>query len=316
MRKGVLFFALCLSLVSAGCRDQNGRKAEEQDTPTSGKVNLASDESFKPLVEAQTAVFENQYPRAEIETSYKPEDEAIQDLVEGRVRMAVATRRLSLAESTAFAQQKIRPRYLKFAEDGVGLIIHPSNPDSLITIPQLERLFSGKVKKWSELGRGGSSEDIVIVFDNNRSSNLNYILHRFNLSDINHLKVFAAKSNAEVLEYVKTDRNALGVIGVNWISDSDDPAQQKFRNDIQVVSIARTDNPDPDDYYQPYQAYLQLKLYPLRRDVFILSREARSGLATGFMSQVASQRGQTIVLKSGLLPATLPVRLVGIRDSF
>ena len=67
-------------------------------------------------------------------------------------------------------------------------------------------------------------------------------------------------------------------------------------------------------YYQPYQAYLAGNEYPLLRDVVMISREARSGLATGFMAFVASDKGQRIVLKSGLVPATMPIRIVEVNN--
>ena len=65
-------------------------------------------------------------------------------------------------------------------------------------------------------------------------------------------------------------------------------------------------------FYQPYQAYIAQKSYPLVRDIMMISREARSGLASGFMAFVASDKGQRIVLKSGLVPATMPIRIVEI----
>jgi phosphate transport system substrate-binding protein len=68
-----------------------------------------------------------------------------------------------------------------------------------------------------------------------------------------------------------------------------------------------------DDYLKPYKAYIAMKKYPLSRNVYIISREARTGLGSGFLAYVASDKGQRIVLKSGLVPATAPVRLVEIR---
>lgn len=65
-------------------------------------------------------------------------------------------------------------------------------------------------------------------------------------------------------------------------------------------------------HFKPYQAYLALKYYPLSRRITMLSREARSGLASGFMAFVASERGQRIVLKAGLVPTTMPLRIVEI----
>jgi phosphate transport system substrate-binding protein len=44
----------------------------------------------------------------------------------------------------------------------------------------------------------------------------------------------------------------------------------------------------------------------------MVSREARSGLASGFIAYVASDKGQRVVLKLGLVPATMPIRIVEV----
>jgi phosphate transport system substrate-binding protein len=66
------------------------------------------------------------------------------------------------------------------------------------------------------------------------------------------------------------------------------------------------------DYYKPYQAYIALKNYPLTRDVMIINREGRNGLGTGFASFVAGDKGQRMIRLMGLLPATMPVRIIQV----
>jgi phosphate transport system substrate-binding protein len=45
----------------------------------------------------------------------------------------------------------------------------------------------------------------------------------------------------------------------------------------------------------------------------MICREPYSGLGTGFVSFVAGDQGQRIILKSGLVPATMPVRLIQVK---
>lgn len=70
--------------------------------------------------------------------------------------------------------------------------------------------------------------------------------------------------------------------------------------------------------YKPYQAYLALRQYPLTHDIYILVNDPRGALPTGLMTFLTGERGQRIILKSGLVPATQPVniRQVGIKDEF
>jgi phosphate transport system substrate-binding protein len=45
----------------------------------------------------------------------------------------------------------------------------------------------------------------------------------------------------------------------------------------------------------------------------MISRQTRAGLGMGFVSFVAGEKGQLMILKSGLVPASMPVRVVQIR---
>jgi phosphate transport system substrate-binding protein len=122
---------------------------------------------------------------------------------------------------------------------------------------------------------------------------------------------YALKTNEEVIKYVSENKNALGIVGVNWISDKDDPKAMKFRSGVNVVGIMGDPGDLGDDYYyQPYQAYFATKQYPLLREIYSISREPRAGLATGFASFISSDKGQKIILKAGLLPASAPIRII------
>jgi phosphate transport system substrate-binding protein len=63
---------------------------------------------------------------------------------------------------------------------------------------------------------------------------------------------------------------------------------------------------------KPYQAYIKTKDYPFTRNVFMINRQTRAGLGMGLVSFVAGDKGQLMILKSGLVPAIAPVRLVQI----
>lgn len=278
------FFAILL----VGCGNKDDKNL---DTPTTGTISIAVDESFQPLMQAEVDAFMANYKYATINPLYRTEGESVKLLLEDSVRLIVITRDLTSEEQAFFKEKKITPRTLKIATDAVAVIVNSANPDSLLTMTQLSAIFSGKTKRWNEVSKGGLNQDVVVVFDNSNSSNLSYIKRKFALSDSLDSRIFAAKSNEQVISYVQQQQKALGVIGVNWISDvEDDPKQKDFTNQVRVVAVADTTNPTPDDYYQPYQAFLALNKYPLQRDLYIVSREARAGLGRGFSAFVASDK--------------------------
>lgn len=288
-------------------------KSEVTNTPTSGNVAISVDESFQPIIDSQVNTFEGIYKYAQIEAQYKPEGAVIESLINDSSQVAVLSRELTPQEKSVFDQRKIIPRVTKIAIDAIALIINNDNPDSLLTMDQVNDIFNGKVKNWKELNSESNLEDITIVFDNNNSSTSRYVRDSLTANHKLPQNTFASNSHEALIDYVSQNKSALGVIGVNWISDLDDSTAVGFLQKIKVIGISKDPNPvTTESYYQPYQAYIAQGAYPLRRFLYIISTEGRAGLGTGFVSFVAGDKGQRIILKSGLVPATMPVRVIGL----
>lgn len=296
----------------AGCnRNPDANTGPDDDTATSGRISISVDETFAPILKSQVDTFQKLYTYAHINASYKAEDYVAQDLLDGKVRAIVIARQLNAAEQGTLEKQKLIPRATKIATDGLAIIVHPSNPDSLLTMAQLKAIFTGNAQTWQQVSSRNKLGTINVVFDANRSSTTRYVQDSITHGAALTKRVFAAKSNPALLDYVATHPEAIGIVGANWISDRDDAAVQRFLKRVRVAGISKSSAPaSPDEYLQPYQAYLALKTYPLRRDVYIISREGRAGLGTGFASFAAGTKGQLIVLKSGLMPATGQTRIV------
>lgn len=305
-------FTAGVALATISCGQSGGRTA---DTPTSGTIKISVDESFAPIVDAQIQTFQGLYKYAKINAVYKPEVQVVHDLLNDTIRFAIMARQLNDQEKAEFEKFKITPRVNKIAIDGIALILNKENTDTTLTLQQVKSIFTGATTNWRQLDPSAQDGKITIVFDNSNSSTARFILDSINQKKPLPPNTYASTSNSKLVDYVAQNRNAIGVIGVNWISDRQDSAAISFLNRVNVVGISRKENPtSEDDFVQPYQGYLAQGTYPLRREVFIVSKEARAGLGTGFASFITGDKGQRIILKSGLVPASMPVRIVGFRQ--
>ena len=107
--------------------------------------------------------------------------------------------------------------------------------------------------------------------------------------------------------------SALGFIGVNWISDSDEPLSVDLAQDLRVMGVSDKENPTKrDDYFQPFQEDLGMQRYPLRRPVYILSRETHPGLGEGLINYITRDAGSLIIKKLGLWPRMRYDRVINI----
>ncbi|MCK9399532.1 MAG: substrate-binding domain-containing protein [Bacteroidales bacterium] len=311
IRHSVLMFIAVSLLFGCGGINRN----PYADTPTTGIISIGVDETFKPITEAELMVFGGIYQYAKITPVYTTEENCVQMLLDDSVRLIITYRPLYENEKVSFRNRQIIPRELKIATDAIAVIIHPENADTLLSMNELKGILTGEIKQWAQINQKSSLGNIDVIFDNKKSSILQFVLDSICRTSNLSKHSYALDSTIDVVNYVADHRNAIGFIGVSLVSDSDDSTQMSFLNRIRVVALSKSDQPAVENSYKPYQAYIFQGLYPLTRDVYAINAEPRNGLATGFMSFLASDRGQRIILKSGIVPSVAPIRIVNVREN-
>lgn len=313
-RKFLIFNCLCL-LAAAACNDSqpaNGQAKAELDLPTRGHIRIMVDEGYKPIVETSLDVFDSIYRQAKIDALYVPEGQAVKGLVDDSVEVAIITRRLSTEEMQYFTAKSggLPPKITAVAFDAVAFILHPANPDTVFTVAQIHDILSGKSTKWSQINPKSKLGDIRVVFDHAQSGTVRYAKDSILQGQPVFAGATAMKTNPDVIGYVAKNKGAIGIIGANWVSDTDDRGVQAFLREIQLADIASETGAEG---FGPYQAYLAQGNYPFKRTVYVINIQHRAGLGLGLASFLASDPGQRIVMKSGMLPANVPIRLVKTR---
>jgi len=273
------------------------------DAPTYGKITISVDETFKPLIESEVDTFEKIYTYADVNVNFKPQADAFNDLINGNIRLIIVARNLNKDELEVFNNWEIVPKITKIAYDAVALIGSKDLVDTTLTLADINSLLTGKTIP--------SFKKTKIIFDNSKSSTIHFLKEKTGVTELSE-NCYALSSNNAVIDYISKEKNCIGVIGVNWISDKDDTTHLGFLKSFKILEIESSTS---REYYKPYQAYIAQKFYPLWREVYIISKEAYTGLGTGLTAFIASERGQRIVLKFGLVPATMPIRLVELIEN-
>lgn len=309
MKKYSIIFLLLVLL--AGCRFFKGNPY--RNTATTGIISICSDETLRPVIEAELDVFKVIYGYAVINAKYVPEGEAFDQLLKDSVQLIIAARQLTKEETAVLNKMKLYPRQMQIATDAIALIVNPSNVDTMITVSQIRDILTGKISRWNQLNPASSSDPIRVIFDNEKSSIVTYMVDSICKGKFDKTNVFALDYDRDVIEYTATHKDVLGFIGVSWISNRDDSLHLSFHKKIKVMSVSQDPIPNIANSYKPYQAYIVDNIYPFTRSIYMINSEPRSGLATGFSAFLASDKGQRIILKSGILPVIAPTRVVNIR---
>ena len=313
MKRQFWLIGIVLLLALSACRSKS--KEGQTDTYSSGVIAIAADASFEPIIQEEIDVFESLYPLAGIVPRYTTEVEAINLLLKDSVRLAVATRTLTEEEMNSFHSRKFYPREIKLATDALALIVNRANPDSLLSVRDFRRILTGEAKTWKQVNSNSGLKDIQVVFDNKNSSTVRFAMDSVcGGKPLATENVSALKTNQQVIDFVAKNPAAIGVIGVNWLGNRSDTTNLSFKEEIRVMAVSAGDVANPENSYKPYQAYLYYGNYPLARPIYAILNDPRNGLPWGFTSFMTSDKGQRIILKSGLVPATQPVRIVHVKD--
>ncbi len=304
----ISLFFITLELVSCV-----GKNTAPLETPTRGDIKITVDESFKPLLDTEVYTFTQLYFNAKIEPQYKPEYDVVNDFMKDSIKVIVTSKKLTEDQIQYLRDTSIIARTTTFAWDALALVINKENKDTLLKYNDVKDIFLGKLTSWKELQPKSKLGKISVIFDNTKSGNIRYFREQFDIKNDLPGNFFAVNSNAEVIDYVSKNRDALGIVSVNWISDRDDSTSMSFTKQVNIVAVSRAFI-DDGYYYRPLQGSIYERSYPFIREIYFISRETFAGLGTGFIQWVTGEQGQRIVLKSGLVPATMPIRLVQIKQ--
>lgn len=293
MKLSLTVFLLSFIILSS-CKDGN-------QTETTGSTRLVADESLKPIIEDQLIVFENIYKNANIEAQYKHEKAVINDLLTDSTKIVVTARTLTPAELKVVEKREVKVRVNRFAVDAITLVSNKNSGDTVITVQEIVDILKGVPSKRQ------------LVFDNPNSSVVRYLMELAGISSLPAKGIYALNSNAEVIRYVHNNSGSIGVIGFNWIKQPTKELEPMVA-ELNVMGVKGLPGKSgSDNFYKPSQDNLALENYPLSRNLYIINSQGGGGLGLGFAAFLAGDVGQRVILKSGLLPDSMPPREIIIR---
>lgn len=314
MSKSYTIFLTIAVVVLSFFSCKREKKDKYTDTLTEGVISVAIDETFAPILHEEIAVFESVFPKAGIVPIFTNEGNAIELLLRDSVRMAIATRPLSQNELASLHARKFQPRLFRLASDGIALVVNKSNQDTLITVNNLRQILLGEISNWDQIYPNSNLGKIITVFDNSNSSTVRYAIDSVCGGKKLSGNLNAQGTNQDVLDYVSRTPQAIGIVGVSWLTNKVDTTNLSFNDIVKVMSVSNEAVATVEGSYKPFQAYLFYNSYPLTRNLYIILNDPRSSLPSGFTSFLTSDRGQRVILKSGLVPATQPIRVVHVKD--
>ena len=287
------------ALVVVGC----GGKEPGATTITKGAFLLGCDDALLPVVNHEIQEFTSLYADAHVTVRGAGAREIIAQFAADSIRTIIVGRELNKEERDALGAAKVGIQEYLVARSAVAVIANRSVPVTQLRVGELDTLFSGTITRWP--GKGGRMVELAVCGLN---SSVNEVFRKSVLRGGGFDPAARSFSTeTDLVKYVRTTPGAVGILGLNQLAGND--------ADVTVIPLATSAmRPDstyaPGEYYSPHPAYIYLGYYPVIAPVYIYTRNIEQDLSMGFIAFLTSGTGQGIFQKDGLVPATMPVRLV------
>ena len=184
-----------------------------------------------------------------------------------------------------------RPTEYKVALDGLSIYVSESNPVKDLTLDQISRIFTGKVKNWKQVG--GPDAPIKLYSRENSSGTYEFFKEHVLEGQDFSASAQTMPGTAAVLEAVAKDKNGIGYGGA------------AYGKGARHVPVKKDDSGPAID---PTEENVVKGIYPIWRHLFIYVNPALDkGQTAAYLNWIRSDDGQRVVKEVGYFP--LPAQL-------
>jgi phosphate transport system substrate-binding protein len=213
-------------------------------------------------------------------------------LLNESIHIADASRTMKDKEWDQAKSKNIAIKEYIVALDALSVIVNPENPVKNLTIPQLSDIFSGKITNWKQVG-GNDAAILAISRENNSGTHVYFKEEVLRKGDSKSTLEFGksvtyAVSSQQIADQVKTNKNAIGYLGMGWVS-----------KDVKGIAVL---NEKDKSYYMATLENGKSKKYPISRGLQMYVNEKYNDKAKKFIDYVMSEKGQAIVQELGFIP--------------
>jgi phosphate transport system substrate-binding protein len=293
------------SFIFAGCK-----YGEMHSVTTIGEITIGVDENESPVIKKETDEFMRLNTNSKITSTVKTTNELFADLLNGDIKTIITDRDFTPQENEYLQKYKIETKKNIVALNGAAIIVNPANPLTKLNFNEMRKIFTGETTDWSNLE--GDNKDVykgkIKPYIARKNSMLHdYFKEKVLLNNDYYKNDLICSTSTQMLNEIRDDKYGIGFISMSWITKFADTLDTT----IKPLRVAAADSTGlKGEYVGLHQAYIANRSYPLLFDVYCLSRDFEMDISVGLISFLLSYDGQKIILNSGLVPQTQPVRII------
>jgi phosphate transport system substrate-binding protein len=311
--KLLMLLAVLGVLLFSGCHRV---KNEVPNSMLTGTTTIAADEALQPLLNAEIGVFQGIYDYASVDCKFVTEYDAINLLLQEKIRLAIVARPLNQKETDFLKSKKIIPESIPLGYDAIALIVNSEVKTAVLTTSEISQILSGDLSDWKQLENSGKTGSIKLVFDTESSGIIRSLNDSLHLNKKISGNIDFAGSSKQLIENIIADPNAIGFVGFNWLSENENMKVQEYLKKVNILAVSVAPKAESTNSFLPSAYNLYNGHYPLIRKIYAIYTDPAASLARGFLAHLTSERGQKIIYRMGLMPKDDFQRLITIKKDF
>ncbi len=271
-----------------GEADENG--AAEEAPKEAASIMIGGSDSEVNLVTRLAEEFMNANAHVSIAVTGGGSGVGISSLIDGDIDIANSSRPMKDAEVDNHKNKQGEDVYaLRFAVDGVAVVVNANNPLTELTVDQIGAIFRGEISNWSEVG----GEDLAITLYGRQSTSGTYVFFMEKVVQADYSpKMRNLAGTSDIVEAVTVDAGGIGYAAIGYAT----------KEGIKALEVAADKNSP---------AFTPIILenvtsgnYPLTRPLYQYVSGKPGGAILEFFLFELSEEGQQIVLDEGFYPIT------------
>ncbi|NRT13223.1 PstS family phosphate ABC transporter substrate-binding protein [Flavobacterium sp. 14A] len=207
-------------------------------------------------------------------------------LIDGTTDIAMASRDMKTEEKLKFSEMKKEIEEVIIAYDALTVIVNPANKVSKLTREQLEKIFTGQITNWKEVG----GEDAKIVAYSRESSSGTYEFFKDEVLDKKNYasNILSLPATGAIVQAVGQTKGAIGYIGLAYET-----------KEVKQLAVSYDQG---KTFIEPSVASAKDKTYPISRPLFYMFDKTNAAKVKTIVDFALSDEGQKIVSEIGYVP--------------
>jgi phosphate transport system substrate-binding protein len=267
---------------SLKAKSETSSDSTKSQTEAGAETRFSGSTTVAPLALKTARLFHVTHEGFNFSIAAQGSGVGITDLENDATDIAMSSRDMTDAERKVFEDKKEPITEVKIANDALAVVVHPGNGVDKLTREQLEKIFSGAVTNWKELG--GKDEKITVISRETTSGTYGFFKDAVLKSKDFAKTAEEVASNDIVKNKVSTTEGAIGYVGLAFLNDK-----------VKALPISF----DGKNYIAPDIADVKNKTYPLTRHLYLIYHNSYADQVKPFIDYLLSADGQKEIEEIG-----------------